>query len=252
MRQGPLSDWASMDSYPVSQLTGFTPGPAVHFELRRDAGTFRMQGSFQNGKGQGDVTFSANPEFERVLGIPLGDTDLMELAVYDVSLGYARDMKDLGLVTYPREKLKGWKGFWGDLMGRRQPPVQRLIELRINGVTPELARGMQAAGYHGVSPWELIELRRQGIDPAWVKAVHEILYAPLPPYRLVELHSHGVTPEWLRGIVAAYPRVEVEDVIAMRIHGVDGDFIREAQLRNGQPLSVPQILALHARGRTRS
>ncbi|MEA2602102.1 MAG: hypothetical protein QOF89_3094 [Acidobacteriota bacterium] len=223
MRKGPLSDWASMDSYPVSQLAGFSPGPAAHFELRRDAGTFRLQGSFQNGKGHGDVTFSANPEFERVLGVPVGNSGLMELVVYDVSLDYAREMKDLGLVAYPREKLTGWKGLWGDLVGRREPPVQRLIELKIHGVTPEFARGIQAAGYHEVSPWDLIELRQHDIDPAWVKAVHETLYGPLPPFRLVELHNHNVTPEWLHGIVEAYPRVNVDDVIAMRVRGVDGD-----------------------------
>lgn len=211
-----------------------------------------MQGSFQNGKGHGDVTFSANPEFERVLGVPVGNSDLMELAVYDVSLGFARDMKNLGLVTYPREKLKGWKGVWGDLMGRREPPVQRLVELKIQGVTPEFARGIQAAGYRELSPWDLIELRRNDIDPAWVKAIHETLYSPLPPYRLVELHRHDITPEWLRGIVQAYPRVDVDDVITLRVRGVDGDFIREAQSRNGQPLSVPQILVLHARGTSSS
>src|SRR6185312_15328241 len=94
MRKGSLNNWTSVDSYPVSRLIGFTTSPAAHFELRFDAGTFSFQGSFQNGKGQGSVTFSANPEFKRVLGVPVGDSDLMALAVYDVSLGYAREMKD--------------------------------------------------------------------------------------------------------------------------------------------------------------
>jgi hypothetical protein len=85
--------------------------------------------------------------------------------VYEVSLGYAREMKDLGLVAYRREKPNPWQGLWGDLMGRRDPPVQRLIELKSQGVTPGFARAMKAA--HGdLSPWDLIELSRHGSTQA--------------------------------------------------------------------------------------
>jgi hypothetical protein len=137
-------------------------------------------------------------------------------------------------------------------MGRREPPVERLIELRSHGVTPGFVRGMQAAGYADLGPGELIELYRHDVDPVWAKGIHETLYGPLPAFRLVELHDHDVTPEWLHGVVQVYPRVGADDVIALRVHGVDGDFIRAAQSRNRQMLSVPEILALHARGGIRS
>jgi hypothetical protein len=111
---------------------------------------------------------------------------------------------------------------------------------------------MQAAGYADLGPGELIELYRHDVDPVWAKGIHETLYGPLPAFRLVELHNHDVTPEWLHGVVQVYPRVGADDVIALRVHGVDGDFIREAQSRNRQMLSVPEILALHSRGGIRS
>ncbi|HEV7508351.1 MAG TPA: M56 family metallopeptidase [Thermoanaerobaculia bacterium] len=252
VRKGPLSHFTAVDSYAVSQLVGFTQGPSTHFELRLDSGTFSFQGSFEGGRGRGAVTFRPNPQFARNVGVPFTSSDLLELAVYDVPSGYAREMKDLGLVAYPRENLNGWEGFTRDLMGRREPPVERLIELRSHGVTPGFVRGMQAAGYADLGPGELIELYRHDVDPVWAKGIHETLYGPLPAFRLVELHDRDVTPEWLHGVVQVYPRVGADDVIALRVHGVDGDFIRAAQSRNRQMLTVPEILALHARGGIRS
>jgi len=255
MRVGFMSHWTLMHTFPVSQLAGFSAGSDARFEIGHDAGTFHLQGSFVNDRGQGTATFSPNPEFARLIGVPLGSTGLLELAAYDVSLGYARELKELGYVVYPREKPRvnnKWMVFVNDVLGRRDSSVNRLVDLHLNGITPDYIRAMKAAGYPNLGPWELIELHDHKVDPAWVKDIQEILYGPSLPFQLVELRSHDVTPEWLRGIVQVYPRIAADDVISLRVHGVDGDFIREAQTRNRQPLTVPEILVLHARSEIKS
>ena len=210
-----------MDTYPLSQLAGFTAGPNARFELRRDAGTFHFQGSFKDSRGNGTAAFSPNPEFARLIDVSPDNTGILELAAHDVSLGFAREMKELGYVRSLRQSHNlhlAFVGYVHDMIGRRPPAVDRLVALRAHGVTPDYVRGMKAAGYD-LGAWELIDL-----------------------------HDHDVTPEWLRGIVKAYPGASPEDLIAMRVQGVDGAFIREAQSRSSRPLTVPQILSLHARG----
>ena len=216
-----MGRWAVMDTYPLSQLAGFTAGPKARFELRRDAGTFHFQGSFKDSRGNGTAAFSPNPEFARLIDVSPDNTGILELAAHDVSLGYAREMKELGYVRSLRQSHNlhlAFVGYVHDMIGRRPPAVDRLVALRAHGVTPDYVRGMKAAGYD-LGAWELIDL-----------------------------HDHDVTPEWLRGIVKAYPGASPEDLIAMRVQGVDGAFIREAQSRSSRPLTVPQILSLHARG----
>jgi beta-lactamase regulating signal transducer with metallopeptidase domain len=191
MGVGYMGHWTLMHSVPLSRLAGFTAGPNARFELGQDAGAFHFQGRFVNDRGQGTVTFSPNPEFARLVGVPLSGTSLLELSAYEVPLDYAREMKALGLVTYPREKLGGWKGFWGDLMGRREPSVQRLIELKTQGITPEFARDIQATGYSNLGPWELIELHDQGVDGDFIrKAVSQSGRQLLVP-EILELHARG-------------------------------------------------------------
>ena len=40
-----MSDWTSVDEYPMSQLSGLTQGAETHFELRRNAAFFRFRGA---------------------------------------------------------------------------------------------------------------------------------------------------------------------------------------------------------------
>jgi len=252
MRVGLMSHWTLMHTVPVSRLSGFSAGPNARFDLGHDAGTFHFQGSFVDDQGQGTATFSPNPEFARLIGVPLGSAGLLELSAHDVTMGYAREMKELGYVAYPREKRGvhgAMIGFVHDMLGRRDSSVDRLDELKLNGITPDYIRAMKAAGYPDLGPWELIDLRDHNVDPAWVQALHDAGYGPIPAFRLVELRSHDVDAEWLRGIVkAGYANLDAGDLVELRVQGVDGDFIRRAVSQSGRPLRVPEILALHARG----
>jgi len=80
----------------LDQLPGLTreqvlsvSGTNVHFQLKRDAGTFNFEGWFKEGNGSGHFTFSPNSSFASELarqgfGKPT-DEQLLSLAMSDTS-----------------------------------------------------------------------------------------------------------------------------------------------------------------------
>ncbi len=225
--------WVSVDDYPMSRLTGFVPGPNTRFELRRDAGTFRFQGRFSGKRGRGTCGFKPDPAFEKALGQRLPADRAMEFAVSDVSADYLREMKELGLLETQRTQASS--GFLGEihqiaydsLHPNRHDPLRRLMDLKVQDITPEYARGIKNAGYPDIQAWQLVDLRIHGIEPEYVQGLQESGYRHLSPNQVVQFQTHGITPEWLRGIVeSGAVGMAPDQIVQMRIHGIDGDWLR--------------------------
>jgi beta-lactamase regulating signal transducer with metallopeptidase domain len=246
--------WTSVDEYPLSQLTGFSRDRNASFELRRGAGTFHFQGSFEGKRGRGTCGFKPDPEFEKVLGQSISTDRAMELAVYDISLDYIREMKALGVGLSAQHPPRS--DFFGQVHQlvrtvvdpERNDPLRRLMDLKVHDITPEYVRGLKNAGYPNLQVWQLVELKIHGIEPDYVQGLHDSGYRHLPPYQISQFKIHGITPEWLRGIVDAGAGDATPDqLVMMQIHGIDGDFVREAR-RNRANLSLEELVDLKIRG----
>ena len=57
---------SELDGLPAAAQSGLASD--VRFTLTREAGVFRMQGSFDRGRGNGTFTFSASPTFVTSMG----------------------------------------------------------------------------------------------------------------------------------------------------------------------------------------
>jgi beta-lactamase regulating signal transducer with metallopeptidase domain len=247
--------WTSVDDYPLSDLAGLTPGKSVRFELRRSAGTVRLQGEYDGDRGHGTFTFAGDPAFAEEMGGSPSDPRLLELAVYDIPLSYVREMRELGYARpaqyhRPRNLHEALRWHFKDLFGHGHPSsLQQLEELHSQGVTPEYVRGLQAAGYRDVSSSDLLGLRLHGVEPDWVQGMSAAGYRRLLPFELVELHQRGISPEWLRGMVqAGYGGVAPDQLISLHEHEIDGDTVRRAGASGGRP-SPEELISMQARGR---
>ena len=121
----------------------------VAFSLKRDAGTFSFEGTTVLGIGHGDYRFLPDPSFQEKLGA-LGydtsgedDLSMMMLAVRDVSLAYAADVKQSGL---------------------RGAAIADLVRLLDHGVDPGYVARIHAAGFDGLTTEEVIKLHDHGVD----------------------------------------------------------------------------------------
>lgn len=228
--RGTWGSWEESNSYPASVFKGLGAGPEVRFDLPRDAGTFHFQGRFEGREGTGFFTFEGNPAYVRqmeALGYPISDSRLRELALHDVSLDFVRQMKELGYGS---------------------ASLDRLVEFRIHGVTPEFIQGIVKASYLYPPSRRTVVFMRE--SPKNVEKVTDSGYESYSPERLVEFRIHGVTPEFVEALgQAGYRGLPAERLVELRIHGVDGEFIRKAAARGYKNLSPEDLVELKIVGR---
>jgi hypothetical protein len=136
----------------------------------------------------------------------------------------------------------------GQAAQTRAFPLEKVLELAREGMTPEWIDGMAAAGYPSLSIEELIELRHEGVSPEYVKAMGDAGYAKLTPSELVSLRNQGVDPEYVGAMHTLGLRaLTVSDLIDLRQQGVSPEFVKDMQ-ESGYPSSVSQLIELRNQG----
>lgn len=233
---GRSSHFHSSSSVPLDQLRGLTraqfdaPAAAVRFEIARDAGTFHFEGSFKNGNGSGDFTFSPNAAFASEMqsmgygSVPADNAFAM--ALHDVRLSFARDLRSLGIDPVSSDQL---------------------IAMRIHGVSIDYIRELQSLGYAGLSPDKLIAMRIHGVSAAFAREMKDLGYTASPD-QMVALCIHGVDAPFVKQVQALGYAPTLDQLVALRIHGVTPEFIRNLQSRGMKNLTVDQMVSLRIHG----
>lgn len=207
------SRWEWSSTRPVADLEGLSSAQrhAVHasvaFTLRRDAGTFSFEGAFTLGIGRGDFHFVPDPSFAAKMSA-LGyeavgeDADsLMAMAVRDVSLAYAGEVKKAGIEV---------------------ARVSDLVRLLDHGVELDSIRAFGSAGYAQLTADDVVRFAEHGIDGAYLRGLKTAGAASLGPGEIVKLHDHGVGPDYVARIHAAgYGDLSTDEIIRLHEHGVD-------------------------------
>ena len=259
-RSGDKKDWNVSTSFSASELSGLDSG---RFELRRDAGTFTFEGRFDGtGPGaQGAGTFWFQPDSGYVrdmasLGVRVEDK-VFELAVFDISRGYVRELRSLGYDDLSLDDLIEFGIFRVtpefiremEQIGFKDLPAKRLVELRIFKVTPEYLRELAAMGFKDASLDRAVSFRIHRVTPELVREMADLGYSDLSADDLVSFRIHRVTPEFIREIEKlGYEDVPADDLVAMRIHRVNPEFIREAREKEGRDLSIEDLIDLRIQG----
>jgi hypothetical protein len=243
-------------TYPLSAFSGLTEAQInastmtpVQFAMNREAGNVAFEGTFRNGRGGGQFTFTADRgyiEKIRALGIPFDldgrhrrreqteEEDLYSLAVHDVSTAFIKSMIAEGYKT-TLEKYLEMRIF--DItpeyiremrsLGFKNVSAEELVESKIHRVTPQFVRDMRAAGWD-LSLDELQESSIHGATPQFAEEMRKLGYGNLSHDDLVAFRIHRVTPEFITELrKLGYDKVSADDLVAMRIHRVTPEFIRE-------------------------
>jgi hypothetical protein len=251
------SDW------PASSFPGLDFSKAgrqdVHFTVARDAGKIECEGFLNNGEGAGLFHFQADPNYAHEmhsLGFSVDEDGQYSMAVEDVSLEFARQMKDEHLTDLDSDKLVAFRihgvdaNFIGDLgaAGLKISDSDKLVAFRIHGVTPQMIRSLHQAGY---SPDEdtLIAMRIHGATPEWMAELKNRGYDHVDLEQLIAFRIHGVSPEFIGKLQSlGYSHPEPDELIAMRIHNVTPEYIGNLRSRGIENLSIDQLVSMRIHG----
>jgi hypothetical protein len=251
------SDW------PVSLFSGVDFSKSdrqdVRFTITRDAGKIECEGFLDNGEGAGIFHFQPDanyPQQMHALGFPVDDEKQYNMAVQDVSLEFARQMKGEHLTGLDTDKLIAFRIFGVDTKfidelcasGLKISDSDKLVAFRIHGVSPEMVRTLHAAGY---SPDEdtLIAMRIHGASPEWIGELKQRGYDHVDLEKLIAFRIHGVSPDFIEKLQGlGYKHPDPDELIAMRIHGVTPEYISDIRSRGMQNLSIDQLVSMRIHG----
>jgi hypothetical protein len=260
-RHGGTSDHSS--DWPASYFVGVDFSKAgrqdVRFTIARDAGKIECEGFLNDGEGAGIFRFQPDPNYARemhALGFSIDEDKQFTMAVMDVSLDFARQMKNEHLEGLDADKLIAFRifGVTTEFIeqlrseGLKISDADKLVAFRIHGVTPEMVRALHNDGY---SPDEdkLVAMRIHGATPEWIADLKKDGYDHVNLDQLIAFRIHGVSPEFIEKLQGlGYSHPDPDELIAMRIHGVTPDYIAAMKGRGMQNLSIDQLVSMRIHG----
>lgn len=251
------SDW------PQSQFQGVDFAKAgrqdVHFTIARDAGKIDCEGFLKDGEGAGIFRFQADPNYAgqmQSLGFPIDEEKQFSMAVQDVSLDFAKQMKGEHLSGLDADKLIAFRIFGVDVAfieairaeGLNISECDKLVAFRIHGVTALMIRSLHQAGY---KPDEdtLIAMRIHGATPEWISQLKQRGYDHVELEKLIAFRIHGVSPEFIQKLQGlGYSHPDPDELITMRIHNVTPEYIADMRSRGMKDLSIDQLVNMKIHG----
>jgi len=240
IRRGRSTHGRTLPLAELERLAGTTLSAAttVHFPIRRDAGTFTIDGTCRNSACAGVFTFEPSATFaadlaKRGIGRPTAE-DQFYLAVADVGPAYLDTLASAGYKTPDLQLLvraaqhgvdRGYVRDMADL-GYKLGTLDRLITMRDHGVDPGYVRGMASNGLAKLSAEDLVRARDHGVDPDYVGGLAALGFRGLGLDGLVAARDHGVDPEYIRGMQGLGQKLTIDGFTRTRDHGVDPEYVR--------------------------
>jgi hypothetical protein len=251
------SDW------PMSAFQGVDFSKAgrqdVRFTIARDAGKFDCDGFLNDGEGAGLFHFQPDANYAREMnsiGFSIDEEKQYSMAVMDVSLEFAKQMKGEHLSDLDADKLIAFRIFGVDSAfihdlraeGLKISDSDKLVAFRIHGVSPQMVRALHQAGY---SPDEdmLVAMRIHGATPEWMAEIKQRGYDHIDLEKLIAFRIHGVSPEFIGRVQGlGYSHPDPDELIAMRIHGVTPEYIADMKARGIHDLSIDKLVSMRIHG----
>ena len=231
----------------------------VHFTITRDAGKIECEGFLNDGEGAGIFHFQPDPNYAgemRKLDFSVDEDKQYSMAVQDVSLEFARQMRNEHLSDLDADKLIAFRIFRVDsafieelrAAGLKISESDKLVAFRIHGVSPQMVRSLHEAGY---SPDEdtLVAMRIHGATPEWIEELKKRGYDHVDLEKLIAFRIHGVSPEFIEKLQGlGYSHPDPDELVAMRIHNVTPEYISELRSQGMQNLSIDQLVNMRIHG----
>ena len=129
-----------------------------------------------------------------------------------------------------------------------KPDPDELIAIKVQGITAEYIRDMRAI-FKDLSLDDLIGMKVQGITPEYNREIHE-LGLQADAGELIGMKVQGITPEYVREIRATGLKPDTDDLIGMKVQGVTPEFIKALQSADLGTINIDDVIGAKVQGIT--
>ena len=140
-----------------------------------------------------------------------------------------------------------------DRSQRHNPEIDRIIEMKAVGVTPEYIGQMRAAvpRLNGVDFGEFTGMRAVGVTPEFARSLVGAGFPSITADQLTEARAVGLTGEYVRAMRSAGVSGSLDDFVQLRAIGVDPGFAARVRANGIKVISADDLVELRALGVTR-
>lgn len=201
------------------------------------------------------VTPEYAAQMNKLFGAKLSADSLIGMKIQGVTPDYIQSMRaagyDVPAQKYIGMRIQGVTPEYAQAMaklGFGTPTADELMSLKIQGVTPEDAQKFQQMGVEVHGFQALIAARIFNITPEFVDQMKAAGFASIPSQKLLSLRVQGVTPEFAKSVKAQFPGATVDDLIQMRVFGIDDKFIASAKQHGFTDLTIHKLVQIRISG----
>jgi bla regulator protein blaR1 len=127
--------------------------------------------------------------------------------------------------------------------------VDKLIECKEHGVTPEFITALKKMGYTDVTPDDAIRLVDHGVNLEFITDLKGLGYTDVSLNKAVDLADHGVNVGFIKRIrQLGFPELSLSKAIELVDHGVTSDFIAAWKKRTNAHLDLNDYIKLREAG----
>ncbi len=136
--------------------------------------------------------------------------------------------------------------------GASQDAIERAIELKAVGATPEYAASIRRAAPHlRLDHDEIVEFAALGINPAYLRDLASLGFSHLDADDLVEAKAVGVTGSYARAMSSAgYGRLSLDRLVELKAVGVVAEDVARYRGAAGKMPSLDKLVEMKALGVT--
>jgi len=133
---------------------------------------------------------------------------------------------------------------------RRNSEIERAIEMKAVGVTPEYIGAMRAAvpRLGGLEFSDFTSMKAVGVTPEYARALVPAGFPSITSDELVEAKAVGVTGDYVRALRSVGVRGELEDFVQLRAVGVDPAFAARVKASGIRVIDADDLVELRALG----
>jgi beta-lactamase regulating signal transducer with metallopeptidase domain len=143
-------------------------------------------------------------------------------------------------------------GRWSDRAGGRNSAIDRAIEMKAVGVTPEYIAAIKSAlpQLHLTSD-DVVQLRAVGVTPDFIQELARAGYRNLDADDITGAYAVGIRTDYIRGMAAVgYARIPLDDLIQLRAVGVMPSDVERFRRAGFTHLDVDELVEAKTMGLT--
>src|SRR5215470_4391397 len=185
---------------------------------------------------------------------PTVQPDPQEAPQPSAKSSYIEEMKSVGIDTSDIDKLVALKiqGVTAQYVREIRaagfnPGVEELIGMKIQGVTPDYIKSIRDSGYTP-NAHEIVGMKIQGVTPAYIKEMRDLGFKPSME-EIIGMKIQGVTPEYVQKIRDLGFQPNAQRIVGMKIQGVTPEYIKEMRSLGFDP-NAHQIMGMRIQGVT--